>query len=239
MKSIIKAIPNTLTLLNLVSGLAGILFWQHDLLYAAMCVYLAMVFDFFDGFSARLLGATSDIGKQLDSLADLVSFGVLPACILFGVLHPDFLWMTKTDVPVFSFLLIAVPLFSALRLARFNLDETQTYGFKGLPTPANAFWIAAVPFIVMYSPENSIAFKLFSGQMSLVIFALTGSVMLLLPVPLMALKFKSFKWKNNWFRYLFIGTAVMLFIFFKWTGIPIIILAYIVISMFSMLFRKE
>lgn len=239
MKSIIKKIPNTLTLLNLASGLAGILFWQHDLLFAAMCVYIAMIFDFLDGMSARLLNATSETGKQLDSLADMVSFGVLPACILFGVLHPDFLWMTKADIPLLSFFLMAIPLGSALRLAKFNIDETQAYGFKGLPTPANAFWIAAVPFIIMNSPEQSLAYKLFSGQLSLVLIALAGSALLILPVPLMALKFKNFLWKNNKFRYIFVGISVLLFIVFGWTGIPMIILTYILISLISKFIQKE
>jgi CDP-diacylglycerol---serine O-phosphatidyltransferase len=238
MKFVIKAIPNTLTLLNLTAGVLGILFWQHDILFASACVFAAMVFDFFDGFSARILKATSDLGKQLDSLADIVSFGVLPACILFGVLHPDFLWITRNEVPDISYLLIAIPLCSALRLAKFNIDESQSYGFKGLPTPANAFWIAAVPFIVLTSPESSIAYKLFSGNISLVLIALLGSALLLIPVPLMALKFKSFQWKENMFRYIFIVLALLLFVVFQWTGIPLIILFYIIISVISKYFKK-
>ncbi len=233
MKTIKNFIPNILTLLNLSFGVTGILFWQHDILLSATCIFAAMVFDFLDGFVARMINATSEIGKQLDSLADVVSFGVLPACILFGVLHPDFLWITKNDIPYTSFLLLAIPVCSALRLAKFNLDESQSYGFKGLPTPANAFWIAAVPFIVIQAPENSMAFQLFSGQISIVIFALVSSSLLLIPVPLMALKFKNFQIQSNLFRYIFILLAVLLFVVFKWTGIPMIIVSYIILSLIS------
>lgn len=231
MKQIVQAIPNILTLLNLLCGITGILFWQHDLLFAATCIFAAMFFDFADGFVARLLGATSEIGKQLDSLADIVSFGVLPACVLFGVLHPDFLWMTKSEIPFTSYLFAAIPLCSALRLAKFNIDESQTYGFKGLPTPANAFWIASVPFIVMTAPENSFAYSLFSGKISLVVMALTSSALLLIPVPLMALKFRNLNLKQNAFRYAFIFAAICIFIFFHWKGIPVIILLYILLSL--------
>jgi len=234
MKALIRNIPNIFTLLNLTSGMAGIILWQHDIRFSAACIFLAMLFDFADGFAARLLKATSDLGKQLDSLADIVSFGVLPACVLFGVLHPDFLWLTASDIPASSYLFFAIPVCSAIRLARFNLDESQAYGFKGLPTPANAFWIASVPFIVLNAPEHSWAYGMFSGRISLMIFALAGSAMLLLPLPLIALKFRNLKWKENMFRYIFILLAVLLFIFFGWTGIPMIILLYVLISLLAL-----
>lgn len=233
MKSLFKHLPNTLTLLNLACGLTGIVFWQHDLLFAAACIYVAMIFDFFDGFVARITGAISETGKQLDSLADVVSFGVLPALVLFGVLHPDFLWMPASEVPLSSYLLIAIPLCSALRLAKFNTDDKQTYIFRGLPTPANAFWIASVPFIVFYSSESSLAYRIFSGQSTLLLMALTASALLLIPVPLMAMKFQSFRWKDNIFRYVFVCSAILLFAIFRWTGIPLIILSYIILSLFA------
>jgi CDP-diacylglycerol---serine O-phosphatidyltransferase len=233
MKSLLKHLPNTLTLLNLTCGVSGILFWQHDLRFAASCIFAAMIFDFFDGFVARVTGSTSQIGKQLDSLADVVSFGVLPALVLFGVLHPDFLWMTAKDVPLSSYLLIAIPLCSALRLAKFNTDEKQSSVFNGLPTPANAFWIASVPFIVFYSAESSLAYRIFSGHSTLLLMALASSALLLIPVSLMAMKFKSFQWKANNVRYVFVLSAVLLFAIFRWTGIPLIILAYIILSLFA------
>jgi CDP-diacylglycerol---serine O-phosphatidyltransferase len=239
MKALIRNIPNIFTLLNLTSGMAGIIFWQHDLLFSAACIFLAMVFDFADGFSARLLKATSDLGKQLDSLADIVSFGVLPACVLFGVLHPDFLWLTASDIPLTSYVFFIIPVCSALRLARFNLDESQSYGFKGLPTPANAFWIASVPFIVMSAPEQSWAYAMFSGRISLMFLAVAGSVMLLLPLPLMALKFRNFKWKENMFRYFFILLAVLFFVFFRWTSLPMIILLYVLISLVALTVMRK
>lgn len=230
MNIIRKSIPNALTLMNLLSGFMGLLFWQTNILLAASCIYIAMVFDFFDGFSARLLGATSETGKELDSLSDLVSFGVLPACILFGVLFPDFVWLRLEEIRPVTFLLGLIPLLSAVRLARFNLDVKQKFGFRGLPTPANAFWIAAVPFIVHHAPENSFAYSLFSGQTSILILAVLGAVLLVVPVPLMALKFKNIYFRENAFRYAFILCSILLFLFFKWTGIPIIILTYVVLS---------
>jgi CDP-diacylglycerol---serine O-phosphatidyltransferase len=231
-----KSIPNALTLMNLLSGFAGILFWQKDILFAASCIYLAMVFDFFDGFSARLLMATSETGKELDSLSDLVSFGILPSCILFGVLYPDFTWVNFSEIRPAAYLLGLIPVMSAIRLARFNLDVTQRNGFKGLPTPANAFWIAAVPFIVHFAPENSVAYHLFSGQISILIFAVAGAVLLVIPVPLMALKFKNLYLKENFFRYGLVVIAVVLFLIFKWTGIPMIILLYILLSLVEYFF---
>jgi len=236
MKALLKAVPNILTVLNLTAGVAGILFWQHDLLFASSCIFAALVFDFLDGFLARTLNAMSEIGKQLDSLSDLVSFGVLPAFVLFGVLHPDFLWMSKAEIPLTSYLLFAIPVCSALRLAKFNIDSTQTYGFKGLPTPANAFWIASVPFIVMKAPNDGIAISLFSGQISLVMLALLGSAMLIIPIPLMALKFRNFQWKPNAFRYVLIACSVILFLVFRWQGIPMIIVLYILISLLEKVF---
>ncbi len=225
-----KSIPNALTLMNLLSGFVGLLFWQTNILLAASCIYIAMVFDFLDGFFARLLGASSETGKELDSLSDIVSFGVLPACVLFGVLYPDFVWLRLEEIQPVAFLLALIPLLSAVRLARFNLDDKQKYGFRGLPTPANAFWIAAVPFIVHHAPESSFAYKLFSGETGILIFSLLGAVLLILPIPLMAIKFKNFSFKENSFRYGFILFSILLFLFFKWTGIPIIILTYVVLS---------
>ncbi len=233
MKSLIKHLPNTLTLLNLACGLTGILIWQHDLLMAASCIFIAMFFDFTDGFAARITGAISETGKQLDSLADVVSFGVLPGLVLFGVLHSDFMWMPLSEIPLSSYLLIAIPVCSALRLAKFNIDDNQKYMFKGLPTPANAFWIASVPFIVYYSSESSLAYRIFSGQTTLIVFTLIASALMLIPVPLMAMKFRNFRWKDNQFRFVFIGSSVLLFAFLRWTGIPLIILAYFLLSLFE------
>jgi len=232
MNIIRKSIPNALTLMNLLSGFAGILFWQKDILFAASCVFFAMAFDFLDGFSARLLKATSQTGKELDSLADMVSFGILPACILFGVLYPDFVWLSFSEIKPVVYLLALIPMMSAIRLAKFNLDETQSNGFKGLPTPANAFWIAAVPFIVFNASESSLAYHLFSKQTSILIFAMISSALLVIPVPLMALKFKNVSFKENIYKYCFILFSILLFLIFGWTGVPMIILLYILLSLF-------
>lgn len=230
MKRIVQWIPNLLTISNLTAGVIGILFWQHNILISAYCVLFAMLFDFLDGFSARMLKATSELGKQLDSLSDIVSFGILPACILFGVLHPDLIWMNLSEVPLVSFAVICVPICSALRLANFNIDDRQKSGFRGLPTPANAFWIASIPFILNQVPVESFTFSIFSDRISIVLMAIAGSALLLIPVPLMALKFKNINLKDNLFRYVFLLVSIVLFILLKWTAIPFIILTYVLIS---------
>lgn len=239
MKKLISFIPNILTLLNLTFGVLGILFFQHDLIFAAVCLYIAMVFDFFDGFAAKFLNATSEIGKQLDSLADLVSFGVLPACILFGVMHPDFIWLQRVEIPIISYFVIIIPIFSAFRLAKFNLDETQKYGFKGLPTPANAFWIASIPLILNNVEAGSVAYEIYSNRTIIVILSVCCAFLLVIPVPLMALKFKSLKFKENPFRYIFILTSIVLFIIFKWLALPFLIVVYIVFSLMAAFREKK
>jgi CDP-diacylglycerol--serine O-phosphatidyltransferase len=238
MNTILKSIPNILTLANLTFGVIGIIVWQHNIILSATCIFIAMIFDFFDGFVARILKASSEIGKQLDSLADMVSFGVLPCLVIFGLLHPDFLWININEIPASRLLLLLTPIFSALRLAKFNIDESQSYGFKGLPTPANAFWIASLPFILYHYPEDSLTYLFLSQHINMTMLAVIGATLLIIPIPLMSLKFKSINLKENFPKYLLLLISVILFVLLKWLSLPLIIVSYIIISLIFWFFNR-
>ncbi len=221
----IFTIPNFITLGNLLCGCLGLIFvFEGDLKMASYCIFIALVLDFFDGFVARLLKSASEIGKELDSLADVVSFGVLPAFMLFSILQ-------KTD-KIFEYqhyIALALALASALRLAKFNIDTRQSDSFIGVPTPANGMIIAALPFIL---PEAGILSHIFNNTYILIGYALLMSYLLNAELPLFALKFKDFTWANNSVKFMFLIFALILLIFFKVAALPLIILSYIVFSVF-------
>jgi CDP-diacylglycerol--serine O-phosphatidyltransferase len=223
-----RHIPNLLTIGNLLCGCVGVVYTlQGDMIPAAYFVWISCVFDFFDGFAARLLKVSSGIGKELDSLADMVSFGVLPAAVLFMMLRsttPD------TYVPFAAFLVAA---FSAIRLAVFNLDETQRDSFKGLPTPANALFITALPLL-----ENPVASWL-SNSWTLIAIILVSSFLLVSRIELFALKFKNFTWADNQVRFTFLGLSVLLIGLLKLAAIPVIILLYVILSLGVALVSKK
>ncbi|MFZ1809500.1 MAG: CDP-diacylglycerol--serine O-phosphatidyltransferase [Cyclobacteriaceae bacterium] len=228
MKSLTKHIPNLLTLSNLLCGCIGILLARDFPLYIpAYLVWLACVFDFFDGFAARMLKTTSTIGKELDSLADMVSFGVLPAMVMFT-------WLEKstpgTYIPYIAFL---IALFSALRLAKFNVDENQTDSFIGLPTPANALFITGLVFLD--TPFQFIT----SSTESLMGISIIFSLLLVAPINLFALKFKNFGWADNKLRFTFIGLSVLLLGWRQAEGVPLIILLYILLSLATGIFTRK
>jgi CDP-diacylglycerol---serine O-phosphatidyltransferase len=216
-------IPNAFTLLNLLSGVLGII-WvlQGNILAGAYFILISAIFDFIDGFAARLLKVSSAIGKELDSLADLVSFGVLPGFILFkmAAIQSNEEWL-----PYFT---LIVPLLSAYRLAKFNLDTRQSDQFIGLPTPANALFISTLPYLAISAPQIGIWLSL---PWTLVIIAWVMSILLISEIPLIALKFKNYTFKDNVFRYALLGIGALLISFFGLSGIPWVILAYIVLSL--------
>lgn len=215
-----KHIPNIITSLNLAIGSYGI---YHVLTIdpnvAFYFVVAAAFFDFFDGFAARLLKVKSDFGKELDSLADMVSFGVLPAFYLLKLLSAtsEFYWVA-----------ILIIVFSALRLAKFNLDDSQSDSFEGLPTPANALMITSLVFLGFSLPE-----------FSLIGICIMSSLLLVSKIRMTALKFSSFGWKGNEARWFLIGASIVLFIVFKWTFLPILIPFYIVVSIVSGVLAKQ
>ena len=219
---VLKHLPNFLTCANLLCGCLGVLFIFHNPpSIAAYFVWSACLFDFFDGFAARWLKVSSPIGKELDSLADMVSFGVLPALVMFTLIdHAD----PHTSL-AYSAFMIAV--FSALRLAKFNIDETQKDSFSGVPTPANALFITSLVFL----PEPFTG--VLANETALVAITIVFSALLVAPIELFALKFKNFTWAGNALRFTFLGLAVLLLIIFRAGGLPLIIILYILLSLLT------
>ena len=229
-----KHIPNSVTCLNLFSGCLGIVFaFQGNLTWAGYAIFVAAFFDFLDGMLARLLKAYSDIGKELDSLADMVSFGVLPSVIIYQLflLSPNALnfplWIN------YSAFLLAI--FSALRLAKFNVDTRQSESFIGLPTPANALLIASFPFILENNP-NLFWEDYLLNPWFLASFSLGMGLLLVSEIPLISLKFKSLKLSENLLRYILIFSSLILLLIFKFAAVPILITLYFFISFIQ--FRK-
>ena len=229
--NIAKFVPNTITCFNLVSGCAAsVAALEGNLLLAALLVILAAVFDFFDGFAARLMHAYSPIGKDLDSLADVVSFGVAPGMVVYWVLTqlaPSLPFGPANEfVPYWAFI---IPAFSALRLAKFNIDERQTTSFIGLPVPAHAlFWVGVAYSILPVLQINPSLFTLV-----ILVLALVTSLLLVSEIPMFSLKIKSLKWKGNELRYMLIVCAVLFVSFFGLLGLSGTILLYIVLSIFN------
>lgn len=181
-------------------------------------ILIALVLDFLDGFVARLTKTYSDIGKQLDSLADMVTFGVLPSFMLYFLSGEAGYWKIICFLPA---------LFSALRLAKFNIDERQALGFYGLPTPANAMTVASFPFVLA---DNAPAF-LFSYRTELILcYSIIISLLMISDLPMMALKFKNFSWADNQFRFIFLILSALGLIWLKAFAIPAILLLYLLFS---------
>ncbi len=225
-----KNIPNYITCMNIICGALSMVMSLHFgfLKLAALFIILAALFDFCDGFTARLLKVQSPMGVDLDSLADVFSFGGAPAMIVFVWLEQCLLnlppqlagnfWMGL--LPYLAFL---IPAFSAFRLAKFNHDDRQHTDFLGLPTPANALFIGFLPLSADRLP-------FVNNFWAVLVLMLIFCFLLVSELPMFSLKFKSFKWKGNEVRYLFIILAVILFAFFRLGSFPIIILSYLLIS---------
>ncbi len=234
MQSVRKNLPNAITCANLFSGCLGIVFaFQNNLLFASYAIFIAAIFDFFDGFAARMLKAYSSLGKELDSLADMVSFGVLPSAILYQL----FLQAPQIDnlSKYLNFIAFLIPVFSAWRLAKFNIDDRQAEIFIGLPTPANAILIASFPFILKqgYFYSDYILNPYF-----LSCFVLVMCVLLVAEIPLISLKFKNYTFDENIYRYLLLVLSAIVIVMFKFAAIPIIIFIYIILSIIQFRFAK-
>jgi len=225
-------LPNILTLLNLLAGIFAITvtFGGYPVT-GAWFILIAFIFDSSDGTIARLLHAQSEIGRELDSLADLVSFGVAPAVILTTLLQqqmklpPDYLSRPFGEWFVIWVPYI-IPVFSALRLAKFNLDEDQRDKFTGLPTPANALIVLSFPLILKYQPDIFLANWL-QHPWVIIVYSILISLALVAPLDLYSLKPKGFGWKVNRFRYLFILLALLLVILWQYSGLTLIVLLYL------------
>ena len=244
MKKVIGQIPNLITSLGLSSGTLAIFFAvDGHLIWAGLFICLAALFDFVDGFSARLLHAKTEIGKHLDSFADIISFGVAPAAILFTLLEFS---MFKKNLPIheisakgyewfilFSSLLI--PVFGAIRLAKFNTKIKQENFFRGLPIPANGLFWAALGLMLEFSNRHFVMEAVYSTK-NLVLFAVFLSGLMVVNLPMFSLKFKSINLRENWHRFVFLGVSLALLLIFSATGLVLIILFYILLNVMFYLF---
>ncbi len=229
-----KHIPNTITCLNLLSGsIASVMAFKGFTFYALLFILLAAVFDFFDGMSARALHVSSPIGKELDSLADMVSFGFAPSVVVYTQLTLcDMSEKIHCFLPFFAFLIAA---FSALRLAKFNLDERQTCSFIGLATPANALFfvglIAATdPLMPVAGYINRAWFGFLFNPYIVILLVVIFCYLLISEIPMFSLKFKSLHWRGNEIRFIFLGIAVVLLALLQLIALPFIILVYLLLS---------
>ena len=215
-----KHLPNFITCLNLITGTIGIYsILMGTEMKAIYFVLIGGVFDLLDGLIARVLKVNSDFGKQLDSLADLVTFGLVPSFYVLTLLQQqtEYFWVA-----------LFITVFSALRLAKFNLDESQSTGFKGLPTPANAIMLTSLSFIL---------FELTAAV--LVGIVVLSCVLLVSRIPLLALKFETLRWKGNEFRWVLIFAVLGFAIVFGWTFVPFIVPLYLTISALSCMKKSE
>ncbi len=250
-----KHIPNFITLLNLLSGLIAVIFaLKGDLALAAFFILLGIIFDFFDGFAARILNVSGELGKQLDSLADMVTSGVAPAMIMYKLLEKsqeNSVWYQKISSTVgswvptddqtvyfFPFIGLLIAIGAAYRLATFNIDTRQTNSFIGLPTPAMSLVISSIPLIQIYS-SNSFAITLTSNKLLLIILTITLSLLMNVNLPLFSLKLKNLSLKNNAIVYLFLAISLTLIITLQFIAIPLIIFLYIILSIIQNLLTKN
>jgi CDP-diacylglycerol--serine O-phosphatidyltransferase len=209
----IFTLPNFFTSANMACGCIGIQqLCEGNLQMACYCIYLAAFVDFLDGFVARLFNATSELGKQLDSLCDVVSFGVLPGFIMYSLLE-EYKWMA-----------LLIPIFAALRLAKFNIDQRQSEEFIGVPTPITALFITGLAFAF----QNKIDFKELNYM--LLFFTILSSLLMVVELPLLSLKFKGFDFRPNVFRYLLLFASVVFILLLAWQSFIFIYLFYILLS---------
>ena len=231
MNSIKRNIPNLLTLGNLFCGLVAIVFsFENNLHFAGAFIFFGAIFDFFDGLSARLLKVSSEIGKQLDSMADMVTFGVAPGMIMFQMIK-----LSNIDENSYiAYIGFIITLVSAIRLAKFNIDTKQTSSFIGLPTPAAAIFIASLPIISKYYNIQFTDSKFFIGT------SIILSLLLVAHLPLFSLKIKKGEnWKNkeDIIRIIFLISCVILLFIFKFAAIPFIVILYIFLSILNNLIK--
>jgi CDP-diacylglycerol--serine O-phosphatidyltransferase len=231
-----KHIPNAITCLNLFAGCLSILMTLEsgNFFGAFLFITLAALFDFFDGFAARILNAKSAIGVQLDSLADIVSFGVAPGFMIFKFLNIAVAG-TFIELSFVPWLAFMIPVFSALRLAKFNIDTRQTGSFLGLPVPADAlFWAALVPALMPHIGGQGVI-----TGIAVTIFIVIFSLLMISEIPMFSLKFKNYSWKDNKLPYIQIIVTILLTVFMNAAGISISILFYIAMSLVKIKLRNK
>lgn len=234
-------VPNTITSLNLVCGCLSVFFAVDGQLgLAAVFIFAAAVFDFFDGFSARLLKAYSAIGKELDSLADLVSFGLAPAAIVFTLLELTLFGTNQhiqdIDASLNQWILLlsslVIPVAGAFRLAKFNTDDRQSDQFLGMPIPANAIFFASIALVLILGDQKFIE-PIILNKYTLLISIFACSFLMVSELPMFNLKFKNVRLKENALRYFFLATTLLMLIFLQLYALPLIIIWYVLLSAIS------
>tara|TARA_R110000868_G_scaffold14075_17_gene65852 strand:- start:28721 stop:29497 length:777 start_codon:yes stop_codon:yes gene_type:complete len=243
-----KQIPNFITLLNLLCGCIAVVFAVNGIFeLAALFVFLGIIFDFFDGFAARILNVKSELGLQLDSLADMVTSGVVPGVVMFKLLEMSFSggWNTGNSfskgleisslVPLLGFI---ITLASAYRLAKFNIDENQANSFIGLPTPANTLLIISLPLILFYH-NNEILNNIILNKWFLIGLTFLSAFLLNCKLELFALKFKNWSFKDNTLRYVFLMISIVLLATLKYMAVPAIIVFYLLSSVVNSITLKK
>jgi len=230
-----RFVPSLFTSLNLVCGIIASylsVLGKIDVAFAIMLI--GLFFDFIDGFVARLLKVSGDFGKELDSLADLITFGLLPGTMVFFIIQTHITGFSSTPASLsfiqwfFVFVPIIIPVFSALRLAKFNIDERQKSEFIGLPTPANALFFASLCYTFLYKSDSILS--IMNNPLAISIAIIIFSWLLISEIPLFALKFKTFKWKDNILRYVFLIISLLILLFFRIPGFSAVIILYIILS---------
>ena len=241
----IKQIPNIITSLNLLCGCVAIMFAvSGDLVSASFFAFAGIFLDFFDGLAARVLNAQSQVGLQLDSLADVVTSGVLPGIVMVQLLSEALTGTSLEITAIFSttsnntsiesylpFIGLLIAVASGYRLAKFNVDTRQTTSFIGLPVPANTLLILSLPLIISFQASQQIT-EVILTPWFLIIITLVSCVLLNAEIPLFGLKFKTWNFKDNAVRYLFLIASILLLVVLKFIAIPIIIFLYILVSLF-------
>ena len=239
-----KHIPNTITGLNAVSGcIAVYMAFNGELVNASIFIFIGAMFDFCDGLSARLLNAYSEIGKEMDSLADVISFGFAPAAIAYRLLA-DMLGMELMDLfnGNYSASILLIPfvmvMFSALRLAKFNIDTRQTTSFIGMPTPANALLWASFPVILKYG-EISFVKDMINNQWFLIVLVFAMSYILVAEIPMFSFKMKSLKLKDNYTRYIFLLTIILLVVILGISAMAFLVPLYVLFSIVENMLKSK
>jgi len=239
-----RHVPNIITILNLLCGVIAVIFAvQGNLIMAGLFVALGIFFDYFDGLAARALNVKSELGLQLDSLADMVTSGVVPGIVMFQLLVralpvsdvPVQEWQAsgnwfQWDFPALALIGLLIAAASGYRLAKFNIDDRQTDSFIGLPTPANALLILSLPLIVAFQPHPW-AVSLILNEWFLLGLTFLSCYMLNAEIPLFALKFSDWSFQKNKLRYIFIAYSLILIVLLQFIAIPVIIVSYVVVSL--------
>lgn len=248
-----KYIPNLFTMSNLFSGMVAVVMAATDhLIAAALFVFLGIFFDFFDGFFARKYKIEGDLGKQLDSLADMVTSGVVPGIVMFQLMlyaakGQWFMelscevgeWQDYSDTYYYflPFSGLFITLAAGFRLARFNLDERQSSTFIGLPTPAFSIFVMSLPLVLFYA-ENSFFIGLLGNIYVLMVITLSGCYLMNAEIPLFSLKFKNYAWSGNEVKYVFLIISVALLIYLRTVALPMIIILYVLLSIVENRIKK-